>query len=262
MRILVTNDDGIDAPGLNAMEEIASSLSNSKDSVFVVAPQQNQSAKSNSITYNKAFQVKKITDVRYAVEGTPTDCVIFAMEHLLRDKKPDLILSGINNGFNLSEDVFYSGTVGAAIEGAFRGVVAIAISQCYNSTNKGKANIYDFAKKYAPDICLKLYYNLSESSVCKAPIFNINFPVKPIKNYPNCVKSVQVGERTNSNFVCNIIKSTSDLTTTVISSREENGAKSLESDYLSCLNGYVTISPLSTNLNHEEHLKKLKDFFS
>ena len=101
MKILVTNDDGIEAKGLDAMEEIALRLSNSKDSVVVVAPQENQSAKSNSITYNKPFKIRRINDLRYAVEGTPTDCVIFAMDYLMTKRKPDLILSGINNGLVL-----------------------------------------------------------------------------------------------------------------------------------------------------------------
>ncbi len=261
MKILVTNDDGIEANGLDAMEEIAQVLSNSIDSVLVVAPQENQSAKSNSITYNKPFQISRINDFRYAIEGTPTDCVIFAMDHLMRESKPDLILSGINSGFNLSEDVFYSGTVGAAIEGSFRGVLSIAISQCYNSTTMGKNHIYDFARNHAPDICLKLYNAFYDSSDNQAPIFNVNFPVEPIENYPNCVKTVQVGRRTRPNFVCRKIETKKDLITAEISSLADNRSKFTESDYMACLNGYITISPLSTNLNHEIHLEKLKDFF-
>ncbi len=262
MKILVTNDDGIEANGLKAMEYIAQGLSDSKNSVFVVAPQENQSAKSNSITYNKPFQIKKINDLRYAVSGTPTDCVIFAMEHLMREEKPDLILSGINNGFNLSEDIFYSGTVGAAIEGSLRGVLSIAISQCYNSTTLGKKDIYDFAKKHAPDICLKLHNNFCDVSESQAPIFNVNFPVEPIRNYPDCIKPVKIGRRTSSNFICRKIETKSGLITTEISSRDKNRSKSPESDHEICLGGYVTISPLNTNLNHQKHLGKLKDFFS
>ncbi len=261
MRILVTNDDGIEAGGLKAMEEIALRLSNSIHSVFVVAPKENQSAKSNSITYNKPLRIRKITDSRYAVDGTPTDCVIFAMDHLMKDKKPDLILSGINNGFNLSEDVFYSGTVGAAIEGSFRGVLSIAISQCYNSKTIGNKNMYDFAKKHGPEICLKLYTTFSKSFDKQAPVFNVNFPVEPIKHFPNCVMPVQVGRRTAPNFVCTKIETKSDLITTEITSRDENGSKSTKSDYMTCLSGYVTISPLSTNLNHAKYLGKLKDSF-
>ena len=261
MRILVTNDDGIQASGLKAIEEIAHRLSNSVDSVLVVAPQENQSAKSNSITYNEPFKIKKLNETRYAVEGTPTDCVIFAMDHLMKENKPDLILSGINNGFNLSEDVFYSGTVGAAIEGGFRGVLSIAISQSYNSTTMGEKNIYDFAKKHAPDICLKLYNAFHDSSDNQTPIFNVNFPVEPIKNYPNCVKPVKVGRRARSNFVCRKINTKADLITAEISSHVENRSQTTESDYMTCLSGYVTISPLSSNLNHEMHLGKLKDFF-
>ena len=260
MKILITNDDGIHAPGLKALEKIAWKISDSRDSVTVVAPEKNQSAKSNSITYNEPFQIRKINKLRYAVEGTPTDCVIFAMDHLMRETKPDLILSGINNGFNLSEDVFYSGTVGAAIEGSFRGVLSIAISQCYDSTTLGKKNIYDFAKKHAANICSKLHDTFSDCSDNDAPVFNINFPVEPIDNYPNCVKTVRVGKRAYSNFVCKKTNNKADLITAEISSREKNGSKSTDSDYTACLSGYVTISALSTNLNHEINLGRLKDF--
>ena len=111
-------------------------------------------------------------------------------------------------------------------------------------------------------ICLKLFDTFYNRSDNEAPIFNINFPVEPIDNYPNCVKPVQVGRRTRSNFVCKKIESRSDLIITEISSRLENRSRATESDYMSCLGGHVTISPLSINLNHQIYLEKLKDFFS
>ena len=119
----------------------------------------------------------------------------------------------------------------------------------------------DFARKYAPDICLKLYHSFFDSSYNQAPIFNVNFPVEPIENYPNCVKPVHVGKRARPSFVCKKIKTKTDVITAEISSHVANTSKFTESDYITCLNGYVTISPLNANLNHEKHLGKLKDFF-
>ena len=112
MRILVTNDDGITAPGLVALEAIAAELS---DDVWVVAPAEEQSGAGHSLTLSKPVRLREISPKRYAVQGTPTDCVMLALGAVMHDNKPDLILSGVNRGGNLAEDVTYSGTVSAAI---------------------------------------------------------------------------------------------------------------------------------------------------
>ena len=130
MRILITNDDGFNAAGIKSLKKIALAMS-TKDNVFIVAPAVNQSAKSRSVSYKTAFDIIKKNKNEYVIEGTPTDCVIFALDHLMKNKKPDIILSGINWGYNLSEDVFYSGTIAAALEGADRGILSIALSQAY-----------------------------------------------------------------------------------------------------------------------------------
>ena len=127
MRILVTNDDGIHAPGLAICESIARSLS---DDVWIVAPESDQSGVAHSLSLNDPLRLRQAGLQRYAVRGTPTDCVIMAVRHVL-DRKPDLILSGVNRGQNVAEDVTYSGTVAAAIEGTILGVPSIALSQCY-----------------------------------------------------------------------------------------------------------------------------------
>jgi 5'-nucleotidase len=123
--ILLTNDDGIFAPGLAAAKKALQPLGD----VFVVAPLHEQSASSHSITLNKPLRVKEMAGLGFAVSGTPADCVFMATEVILRDRKPDLVVSGINAGANLGIDVIYSGTVAAALEGAYRGTSAIAISQ-------------------------------------------------------------------------------------------------------------------------------------
>jgi Predicted acid phosphatase len=121
MRILITNDDGINAAGIKSLKKIALEMS-TKENVFVVAPSANQSAKGRSISYKTTFEIIKKNVNEYSVNGTPTDCIIFALEHLMKNKKPDIVLSGINWGYNLSEDLFYSGTIAAALESADRGI--------------------------------------------------------------------------------------------------------------------------------------------
>lgn len=126
MRILVTNDDGIHAPGLEILEAIAAELS---DDVWVVAPTEEQSGAGHSLTLVEPVRLRRVDDRRFAVRGTPTDCVMMALGHIMKDARPDLILSGVNRGANLAEDVTYSGTVSAAMEGTLAGVRSVALSQ-------------------------------------------------------------------------------------------------------------------------------------
>src|SRR5580693_3915389 len=128
MRILITNDDGIYAPGLALMERIAKTLS---DDIFVVAPEYDQSGVAHSLSLNDPLRMRKISERHFAVKGTPTDCVIMAVRRILDGAKPDVVLSGVNSGQNVAEDVIYSGTVAGALEGAILGIPSIALSQAY-----------------------------------------------------------------------------------------------------------------------------------
>ncbi|GAA3271157.1 hypothetical protein GCM10020258_45890 [Sphingomonas yabuuchiae] len=134
MRILLTNDDGYHAPGLAALERIAATLS---DDVWIVAPAEDQSGTSRSLTLTRPMRLRQFGERRFAVTGTPTDSVLMALGEVMKDAKPDLILSGVNRGANLGEDVFYSGTVSAAMEGAMAGIRSIALSQRYPTQGVG-----------------------------------------------------------------------------------------------------------------------------
>src|SRR3984885_4285225 len=126
MRILVTNDDGIHAPGLAVAENIARALS---DDVWVFAPETEQSGASHSLTLTSPLRLRKISERRFAVSGTPTDCVMMAALHILKSQPPELVLSGVNWGSNLAGDVTYSGTIAGAMEGCALGIPSIALSQ-------------------------------------------------------------------------------------------------------------------------------------
>jgi 5'-nucleotidase len=125
MRILITNDDGIEAAGLDVLEKIANDLT---DDVWVVAPETDNSGASHSLTLAEPLRMREIGKRRYAVKGTPTDCVIMGVRFLLKQKRPDLVMSGVNRGQNLADDITYSGTVAGAIQGALLGVQSIAMS--------------------------------------------------------------------------------------------------------------------------------------
>lgn len=140
MRILLTNDDGYYAPGLKVLEEIAATLS---DDVWIVAPADEQSGAGHSLTLTRPLRVRQHGARRFAVAGTPTDAVMMALAKIMADAKPDLILSGVNRGANLAEDVTYSGTVSAAMEGALAGVRSIALSQAYAREGMGDVVPFD-----------------------------------------------------------------------------------------------------------------------
>ncbi len=128
MRILITNDDGIHAPGLTVCEDIARELS---DDVWIVAPESDQSGVSHSLSLNDPLRLREVAPKHFAVKGTPTDCVIMGIRHIMEDNPPDLLLSGVNRGQNVAEDVTYSGTIAGAMEGTTLGVQSFALSQGY-----------------------------------------------------------------------------------------------------------------------------------
>jgi 5'-nucleotidase len=165
-RILVTNDDGIQAPGIKVLEAIARDLS--KD-VWVVAPETEQSAASHSLTLRRPLRIRQVAPRRFAVDGTPTDCVLLAINHILKASKPTLCLSGVNRGGNLGEDVTYSGTVAAAMEATLLGVPSVAMSQVYADRAKVP---WDTARLHAPAVLRRLAKVEWPHSV----LMNVNFP--------------------------------------------------------------------------------------
>ena len=254
MRILITNDDGFNADGIKSLKKIALELS-TEDNIFVVAPANNQSAKSRSITYKTNFEIIKKSSNEYSVDGTPTDCIIFALEYLMKNKKPDLVLSGINWGYNLAEDVFYSGTVAAALEGAERGILSIALSQAYNSEEK-KFNPFLFAEGCGSKLCLSIYESFSNANEKMA--FNVNFPSTIKIEYPKCLKVMPSGPIYKSNSVINIKSKSRNSYNARIDSINTHLSSALDNDYVNCMNGYITITPVSMHVHKESNFEKLK----
>ncbi|MFG1295834.1 MULTISPECIES: 5'/3'-nucleotidase SurE [Xanthobacter] len=168
MRILVTNDDGIHASGLDACARIARTFS---DDVWVVAPEFDQSGVAHSLSLSDPLRLRQIDERRFAVKGTPTDCVIMAVRHILADQPPDLVLSGINRGQNIAEDVSYSGTVAGAIEGTILGIPSIALSQAFGIKSRENPN-YLTAETHGPRIIRALL----EEGIPAGIVMNVNFP--------------------------------------------------------------------------------------
>ena len=171
MRILLTNDDGIHAPGFAALERIARQLS---DDLWFVAPAEEQSGAGHSLTLNRPIRVRELGPRRFAVAGTPTDSVMMALGHLMDGLKPDLILSGVNRGPNLAEDLTYSGTVSAAMEGTLAGIRSIALSQAMADYSFGKES-FAAAEEAGPEVIRKI----AEADWGDGVLVNVNFPPVP-----------------------------------------------------------------------------------
>jgi 5'-nucleotidase len=182
VRILLTNDDGIEAEGLAALERIARELS---DDVWIVAPALEQSGKGRGLTLTEPLRVNRLGERRFSVTGTPTDCVILAVNDLLgEDRKPDLVLSGVNRGHNLGEDVSYSGTVAGALQGMAFGIRSIALSQSLARFHDEVVAHWETAEAFAPAIVSRLL----EQDWAPGVVMNLNFPNLP----PELVKQVEV----------------------------------------------------------------------
>jgi 5'-nucleotidase len=244
-RILVTNDDGIHAPGIKTLERIAKALS--KD-VWVVAPETEQSATSHSLTLRRPLRSRKQGPRRFSVDGTPTDCVLVAHRHLLRDRAPDLVLSGINHGTNLGEDVTYSGTVAAAMEAAILGVRAVAFSQM--RPNEGRID-WRTAEQFAPRILRRL-------AVLPWPrdlLINVNFPPLPPEEIKG-VRSCRQGRRDEGTTINEGVDPAGRpylwLGNFLSDASSDHGT-----DLAAIMEGAIGVTPLHMDLTHKATLKKL-----
>lgn len=168
MRILITNDDGIHAEGIQVLERMARAMS---DDVWVVAPETDQSGFAHSLSLSEPLRLRKLDDRHYALRGTPTDCVIMGVRKIM-DSPPDLILSGINSGTNVADDVTYSGTVAGAMEGTLLGIRSIALSQAYTFSEEGRMVPWEVAEAVGPALLEKLVC----TDLPTGTFLNVNFP--------------------------------------------------------------------------------------
>jgi 5'-nucleotidase len=168
MRILLTNDDGVHAPGLKVLEEIARQFS---EDIWICAPSEEQSGAGHSLTLSRPVRLIQLGERRFAVTGTPTDAVMMALRTVM-PAPPDLILSGVNRGANLGDDITYSGTVSAAIEGALAGIRAIAFSQVYAREGMGDDVPFGAAREWGP----KVLAPLIDAPMAERTLINVNFP--------------------------------------------------------------------------------------
>ena len=242
MNLLLSNDDGIEAEGLNVLAERL----RRDHKIFVVAPDSEKSASSHSLTLKHPLRVKKIKKGFYAVDGTPADCVNIAINDIL-PKKPDLVVSRINHGANLGDDISYSGTVSAAMEGVLFNILSIAISFEMKRS-------YDFGP--AADFAARLLLYLERNKLPKDTILNVNVPDMIVEREID-FKITRQGRRIYENAVTEKTDS-SGKKFYMIGTNEIKFEEDIESDFFAVSNGYISITPLHLDLTNYSSIKELK----
>lgn len=253
MRILLTNDDGIRAKGLEVLESIARQFS---DDIWICAPDEEQSGMGHALTLTRPVRLRQHDERRFSVTGTPTDSVTMGLREVM-DGPPDVILSGVNRGANLADDITYSGTVSAAIEGALAGVRSIALSQVYSKENAGDDVPFGAAVEWGA----KVLAPLLDTPLPKRTLVNVNFPPLP----PSEVKGIRVVRQGFHDYSRG----------TVVEGRDPRGFKyywfGLEAiehtldhgtDLEAIDEGYVSVTPLQLDLTHHSSLGSLAERYA
>lgn len=240
-KILLTNDDGIDAPALKVVESAVKKLGE----IYIVAPSQNRSAASHSFTLREPIKICEINKNWYSVEGTPTDCVLIAHHGLLK-KTINLVISGINNGPNMGDDVLYSGTVAAAIEGTILGIPSIAISYRKDGVNK------EIAKK----LITKLAKELLVNGLPKKTLLNINIPEHKVKG----IKITRMGKRIYKDMA--ILSNHPGGEISYMIDGELSWEIEPETDFEAVENGYISITPLHLDMTNYREIASFRKKFS
>ncbi len=254
MRILLTNDDGVNARGLAVLETAARRLS---DDIWVVAPAEEQSGAGHSLTLTEPVRLRRHGERRFSVTGTPTDAVMLALAHIMKDNPPDLILSGVNRGANLAEDVTYSGTVSAAMEGALAGVRSIALSQSYSREGMGDTVPFAAAEAWAERVLAPI----AELDMGAGTLINVNFPALA----PDEVKGIRVCRQGIRDYGrLRIVQRTDprgyDYYWFGLGPMVQTPGHSTDLEAIA--DGFVSVTPLHLDLTHEDSLLSLRDRFA
>lgn len=245
-RILISNDDGVNAEGIALLERIARTLS---DDVWVVAPEHEQSGAGHSLSLHKPLRLRQVGEKRFAVDGTPTDTVLLAVMEVMKDKRPDLMLSGINRGSNLAEDVTYSGTVAAAMEATLLEIPAIAFSNQLN----GPVN-WSVPEKYTADIIRAV----AREKVPHDRLINVNFPAVPLAEVKG-IKLCAQGRRKLDDNLDRRVDPQGRPYIWIGGQRTVPFSEQPESDFQKIREGYITVTPLSMDMTDYQMMVSLRE---
>ncbi len=257
MRILITNDDGITAPGLQVLGEIAADVGGADAEIWTVAPAFEQSGVGHCISYARPTMVQEFGPRRHAVEGSPADCVLAALYDILPDR-PDLVLSGVNRGNNAAENVMYSGTVGGAIEAALQNLPAIALSQYFGPDNAGLDDPFEAARAHGADTVRRL---LSHGEWEEAPyrlFYNVNFPPCAAADVAGLAVGVQ-GRREDAGHGMTPHVSPSGRRFLYVTGGPQQTPTAPGTDAAAALDRRVAVTPMRADLTAHDRIDALRD---
>ena len=247
MRILITNDDGINAPGLEVMQAIAKELAGTEGEVWTVAPAFEQSGVGHCISYTHPFMSTQFSARSFAIEGSPADCVLAALHDVMTDTPPDLVLSGVNRGNNSAENTLYSGTIGAAMEAALQGIPAVALSQYYGPANRDLDNPFEASAQHGADVVRRILAQNDDTSDTYKRFFNVNFP--PVAGAD--VKGIRLatqGFRKGRGFHVEPHNAPSGRRFLWIAGGDQQRKTASGSDAAVNLEGYISVTPMRADL--------------
>jgi 5'-nucleotidase len=257
LRILITNDDGINAPGLAVLEQIATEIAGPGGEVWVVAPAFEQSGVGHCISYTHPTMIAELAPRRFAAEGSPADCVLAGLYDVMAGARPDLVLSGVNRGNNAGENVLYSGTIGAAMEAALQGLPAIALSQFYGPENHDLPDPFEAARVHGAAIIRRLLADGIWDQADYRLFYNVNFPALPAA----AVRGHQVarqGFRQHSRFSVRHQIAPNGRRFLWATGGPQAEPTGPGTDVQANLDGFVAITPLRCDLTAHDHLAGLE----
>ena len=250
MRILISNDDGLYSEGLDILIDFAKTIS---DDVWVVVPDRQRSAGGHGITLHDIVIIKNIREKVFTTTGTPADCVIMAINHIMKDFKPDLVLSGINRGWNIGDGVTYSGTISVAREATMHGVRSIAFSQGYE---RNFGINFDCSKRW-----IKKIYDFISPCDCNNSFLNINFPTLKNGDDVKGIKIVPQGKKKRIDMIKQSLNTRNEEYFWIDFDVEESDKEVVISDIDAIYNGYISVTPISVNFTHNDDLKDMQKKF-
>ena len=256
MRILITNDDGIHAPGLKTLHAIATEIAGPEGEVWTVAPAYEQSGVGHCISYTKPMMIERIGAHRYSVEGSPADCVLAAIHDSMKDAPPDLVLSGVNRGNNAAENTLYSGTIGGALEAALQGFPAIAMSQYYGPANRELDDPFEAAAEHGANVVRRI---LDANPVHQSGyrlFYNVNFPPVGAGDV-NGIRLAPQGVREGTGFSTRPHVSPSGRRFLWISGADQQIPTAEGSDAALNLDGFITVTPMRADLTSHDSFAAL-----
>lgn len=257
MRILVTNDDGINAPGLAVLEAIAAEIAGPAGEVWVVAPAFEQSGVAHKISYTHPMMIARLAPRRYAAEGSPADCVLAGLYDVLEGARPDLVLSGVNRGNNAAENVLYSGTVGGAMEAALQGLPAIALSQYLGPGVADLADPFEAARRHGTEVVRTLIDRGLWDQGGYRLFYNVNFPPLPAAGVRGLRVATQ-GYRTDTFFGVEPHISPSGRRFLWIKGGPQHLPSGPGTDAAVNLDGFISVTPMRADLTAHDALGELR----